>query len=174
MDLNRNFPTAWGRGTPLAKLFGRLYHPGSGPASEPEVGAIVRRLRLRRVDRALSLHSYGGAVLMPYASRLWPSPRAAQHRAWARAIARAAGGYRAVPVAWWLPGATAGGLEVDWFHDEHGATSLLVECARGALRFGRWQNVLDPFAWFNPVEPAPIVARLVEALMPFVAGASAL
>jgi len=172
VDLNRNFPAAWGQGTPIAKLFGRLYYPGSGPASEPEVEAVVRRLRMRRVDRALSLHSYGGAVLMPYAHKLWPSPRAAEHRTWAKAIARAAGGYRAVPCAWWLPGATAGGLELDWFHEEHGATSLLVECARGGLRFGRWRNGLEPFAWFNPAAPEAIVERLVAALYPFAAGES--
>lgn len=76
VDLNRNFPFAWGRGTPLRRLLPGVYGPGTGPASEPEVHALVERFRHRRVDRALSLHSFGGVVLIPCAHRLWPSPRA--------------------------------------------------------------------------------------------------
>jgi hypothetical protein len=170
VDLNRNFPTAWGERALVARLVPWVYRAGTGPASEPEIRSVVTRLAGCRIDRALSLHSFGGAVLFPFAHRLRSSPRAAEHRAWARALARRAGGYRPVQCSRWVPGATAGGLELDWFHEAHGALSLLVECARGRLRFARARDLFDPFHWFNPVDPAPVAARVADAVLPFVRG----
>ena len=171
VDLNRNFDARWHDRGVAQRLLSFVFSSGSRPASEPEVAALAHHLSSRRIDRALSLHSFGGAVLYPSAATLWPIWDSAEHRAWARRIAAAADEepYRALPGAWFSCGFTAGGLELDWFHDRHGAVSLLVECSRrnAGLHPAR---LFQPFAWFNPRRPAPVVASLVDAVLPYVRG----
>lgn len=171
VDLNRNFDARWGRRGIVQRLLGRLYSPGTRAASEPEVEAIAHALSSRRIDRALSLHSFGGVVLYPPAGSRWPIPDVGEHRAWAQRIARAADDkpYRAVSAAWWGLGITQSGLELDWFHDRHGALSLLVECSRGGVGLSP-SRLFDPFAWFNPPKLDTTTLRLVDALSPYVRG----
>jgi len=148
VDLNRNFDSRWGHRGILQSLLPWVFRRGTRAASEPEVEAIAFALSKRRIDRALSLH-----------------------RVWARRIARAADkrAYRAAPCSWWAWGSTAGGLELDWFHERHGAISLLVECSRGG--FGvRPSRLLSPFAWFNPIKVEPVSSEIAQALLPFVKG----
>ena len=45
-----------------------------------------------------------------------------------------------------------------------------MECARGFLSFGSFKEALEPFAWYNPVDPGATAAGLTRALFPFVAG----
>ena len=174
VDLNRNFDSHWGHNNLLARCVPWVFKSGSHPASEPEVLSIARALGRRRVDRALSLHSFGGAVLYPSAHSLWPIPDADEHRRWARRIADRASSktYRALQTSWFSFGLTTGGLEIDWFHQRHGALSLLVECSRGGFRFTR-ERMLEPFAWFNPSEPAPVAEQIADASLPFVLGDAA-
>ncbi|MFO0614622.1 MAG: M14 family metallopeptidase [Polyangiaceae bacterium] len=172
VDLNRNFDASWGRLGFGQRLLGRLFRPGSRPASEPEIESIAHALSGMRVDRAASLHSFGGAVLYPSASSWRPIPDRDEHRAWADRIARAAGRgrpYAALSCARFAWGFRAGGLELDWFHERHGALSLLVECSRGG--FG-WPlaRARDPFAWFNPKDPRADASAVAGALEPFVLG----
>jgi hypothetical protein len=173
VDLNRNFEARWHDRGLVQRLLSFIYAPGSRPASEPEVAALAHHLAARRVDRSLSLHSFGGAVLYPSAATLWPIWDAAEHRAWARRIAEAADAkpYRAAACAWWACGMTAGGLELDWLHDRHGAVSLLVECSRrnAGLHPAR---LFEPFAWYNPRNPAAVAASLSAAMLPFARGDS--
>lgn len=171
VDLNRNFDARWHDRGLLQRLLSSLWNPGSRPASEPEVAALAHHLAPRRVDRALSLHSFGGAVLYPSAASLWPIWDAAEHRTWARRIADAADiePYRALPCALFAAGMTAGGLELDWLHDRHGAVSLLIECSRrnAGLHPAR---LFTPFAWFNPARPGAVVAALASATLPYARG----
>lgn len=171
VDLNRNFDAHWHERGILQRLGSFLWSSGACPASEPEVEAIAHELSSRRIDRALSLHSFGGAVLYPAAHTVVPIVDAAEHRAWAQRIARAADRkpYRALPCSWWACGFTATGLELDWFHDRHGAVSLLVECSRGGIGL-RPSRLFNPFAWFNPPRIEAATIPLVEALSPFVRG----
>ncbi|WP_437670941.1 M14 family metallopeptidase [Sorangium sp. So ce131] len=174
VDLNRNFDAGWYERGLVQRLIGLVVSPGSRPASEPEVEALAHALSSRRIDRALSLHSAGGAVLYPPANRRWPVADAVEHRAFALRIARAADRrpYRAmsyVRFAWWIRKA---GLEIDWLHERHGALSLLVECSRGRLGL-RPSRLVEPFAWYNPRKPADVAPPLVEAVLPFVRGARA-
>ncbi|MCC6524785.1 MAG: hypothetical protein IT373_19160 [Polyangiaceae bacterium] len=168
VDLNRNFDAHWGLGRRTVPW---VFKPGAAPSSEPEVQAIAQALGTRRVDRAVSFHSFGGAVLYPHAYSLLPAPDAAEHRAWARRIAAAADPrpYRALPSSWFGVGLRQGGLELDWFHERHGALSLLVECSRGGvgLRPGR---LFDPFAWFNPPNTTEVAGRIATATLPFARG----
>ncbi|AGP39201.1 M14 family metallopeptidase [Sorangium cellulosum] len=174
VDLNRNFDAGWYERGLVQRLIGLVVSPGSRPASEPEVEAIAHALSSRRIDRALSLHSAGGAVLYPPAHSLWPVADAAEHRAFARSVARAAGRrpYRAMSYVRFACGIRKAGLEIDWLHDRHGALSLLVECSRGRLGL-RPSRLVEPFAWYNPRKLDDATPPLVEAVLPFVKGARA-
>jgi hypothetical protein len=171
VDLNRNFDAAWAEHGPLGVGLPWRAHVGSYPASEPEVAAIAFTLGTRRIDRAVSLHSYGaGAVLYPSASSLLPVADAAEHRAWARFVAeRGCGRDKAMACSWFKAGLSHGGLELDWFHRRHGALSLLVDCP-GGRPARRPARLLEPFAWFNPEHPRQIAQPLADALVPFVRG----
>jgi hypothetical protein len=171
VDLNRNFDAAWDQKSVLQALFPRLYCAGEHPASEPEVAAITRELAPLRVDRAISLHSFGGAVLYPRASSRRPIADREEHRAHARHIARAADPrpYRVTACSWLVPGFTATGLELDWFHERHGALSLLVECSRGGASLHP-SRLAEPFAWYNPPHVDRVASRLAAAIEPFVRG----
>ena len=171
VDLNRNFDAHWGERGWWQRLVPWVFAPGAAPASEPEVAAIAFELSARRVDRAVSLHSFGGAVLFPPAHSIWPVRDYEEHRAWAQSVARAARPepYTAQPCSWWSKGLTHAGLELDWFHERHGALSLLVEHEGGpSFSFTR---LTYPFAWFNPLTPGEVAPRVAAALLPFVSGA---
>lgn len=170
VDLNRNFDASWGKSGLVGRLLRGLFAPGSRPASEPEVEAIAHHLSHRRVDRALSLHSFGGVVLTPYAARFRKPHDVREHVAWARRIAEAADGkpYRVLQCSRW-GWVRSGGLELDWFHDRHGAISLLVECSRGGIGL-RPSRLFDPFAWFNPPRLDAEADAIASAVVPFVKG----
>ena len=171
VDLNRNFDAHWGHQSLVSRLLPWVFKPGSFPASEPEVSSIAYALGQRRVDRALSLHSFGGVVLYPSTHSVWPVADASEHRAWAQSIARRADAraYRALPAAWFGLGLTMGGLELDWFHERHGALSILVECSRGGWGLS-WRKLTTPFAWFNPPNVTEVAKRVAEATLAFTRG----
>lgn len=177
VDLNRNFPSFWGRRSLARLLFRPIFSAGSGPASEPEVRAIVGCFKGQMVDRALSLHSFGGVVLYPWGGRVFPALDRGELRRWARHVARRADPhrpYRAVQSSHWVPGVTAPGMELDWFYDQHGALSLLVECSRGGLGLPRLRpsKLIEPFAWFNPPAPERVAPHVAQAVERFVRGAA--
>ncbi|MBK8253296.1 MAG: succinylglutamate desuccinylase/aspartoacylase family protein [Polyangiaceae bacterium] len=172
VDLNRNFDAHWGERGWFQRLLPWIFAPGKAAASEPEVASIGFELSERRIDRAISLHSFGGAVLYPPAHTVWPIPDYAEHRAWAKVIARGAckNAYTALPCSWWSWGTTQSGLELDWFHVRHGAVSLLIECEGGpSFSFSR---LTTPFAWFNPLELSRVSAQVASAALPFIRGDS--
>lgn len=172
VDLNRNFDARWGKLGFVQRLLSSIFHPGSGPSSEPEVLALAHHLSPCRIDRAVSLHSFGGAVLYPSAASVAPVHDEREHRAWAERVAFAIDPkrpYAADSCARWAKGISAGGLELDWLHARHGAISLLVECSRGG-RSLRPSKLTLPFAWFNPQRLAGEAQAIAEALVPFVKG----
>ncbi|MCC6213574.1 MAG: succinylglutamate desuccinylase/aspartoacylase family protein [Polyangiaceae bacterium] len=177
VDLNRNFPSFWGWPSLARLLLGPVFARGKAAASEPEVRALVDTLVALPIDRALSLHSFGGAVLHPYGARLARPGRLAELEEHAGEIARASDPrrpYRVAQSSRWVPGFTATGMEIDWFYDHHGALALLVECSRGGLAGRPWGDLAraasEPFAWFNPREPAPVATAIAAACLPFVRG----
>lgn len=172
VDLNRNFDSQWGKLGIVQRMLSFVYSPGSRPASEPEVEGIAQHLSSARIDRAISLHSFGGAVLYPRASSVRTIHDDAEHRVWARRIASASDPkrpYTYASCARWSKGITAGGLELDWFYDRHGAVSLLVECSRGG-RGWTPSRLLDPFAWFNPPRIGHVASAIADGVVPFVKG----
>lgn len=170
VDLNRNFDAHWHERPWYQRLVPWLFAPGAAPASEPEVASISFELAERRVDRAVSLHSFGGVVLHPPAHSLWPVPDYAEHRAWARAVAKAARRrpYLVLQASWFTTGMRQCGLELDWFHERHGALSLLVECEGGpSLSPSR---LTHPFAWYNPLDLSRVASSVAGAVLPFAKG----
>ncbi len=172
VDLNRNWPTQF---LPRGKWLSGFNYPGAAPASEPEVAAILHTLdaevaRGARIDTALSLHSFGRKLLIPYAAH-WRRPeRYAELYERARRVRdRLVDSYSIAQVSHWLPGAFAYGLEIDDLHARYGACALLVECAFGGLSRdpATW---LSPFHWYNPRRPSLVAGDLARALEPFVRG----
>lgn len=70
VDINRNFPFAWGRfgerGSRSVELH-RLYR-GPSAGSEPESQALMKLAEQKRFTAALSIHTSGTVVLPPYAT----------------------------------------------------------------------------------------------------------
>jgi len=172
VDLNRNWPAFWDKRGISTRLAGKIFSRGKSAGSEPEVAAITKLVGHRRIERALSLHSFGGVVMYPFGSRLAASPRVSEHSRWAESIARRIDPerpYKAVQCSRWVPGLTSSGMELDWFH-EQGATSLLVECSRGGMQLKKPKSFLEPFQWFNPRSPGPLAERIAAASEPYVRG----
>ena len=172
VDLNRNWPTGF---LPRPRWISGLNYPGPKPASEPEIAAICRtldgeRLAGRVIDTALSLHSFGRKLLIPYGGRWRRSPRYHElHDRAQRVQARLAERYTIDQVSRWLPGAFVHGMEIDDLHERYGACALLVECAFGGLSLdpASW---ITPFRWYNPRRPRLVAADLAAAVDPFVRG----
>lgn len=177
VDLNRNWPTHFRASTGLIAGHSIAGHNSSGPApcSEPEVAAIVDTLdgiaKHASIDVALSLHSIGNMILMPWGG-VWKSPRAkAQHMRVAKTLKERLGRYSIRQVSRWVPGISfAHGMEIDHLHEAYGATAILVECTRGELDALRPSALLDPFRIFNPQNGRERGARIASALEPFVRG----
>lgn len=173
VDLNRNWPTGF---APRPRWLAGVNWPGAHAASEPEVAAIVGLLdrevaRGAVVDTALSLHSFGRKLLIPYGARFRRPARYAELYERARRVRdRLVERYTIDQVSRWLPGAFVRGMEIDDLHDRYGACALLVECAFGGgvtLDLARWTT---PFHWYNPRRPSRIAGDLARALEPFVRG----
>jgi predicted deacylase len=173
VDLNRNWPTAF---VPRPKWISGINWPGPHPASEPEIAAICLLLdrevaRGGLVDTALSLHSFGRKLLIPYGARFRRPARYAELYERARRVRdRLVDHYTIDQVSRWLPGAFAYGMEIDDLHERYGACALLVECAFGGLTRdpASWTT---PFHWYNPRRPSQVAGDLARALEPFVRGA---
>jgi hypothetical protein len=81
VDLNRNFDASWGKLGIVQRLLSPIFAVGARAASEPEVSELCAYLSAMRIDRALSLHSFGGAVLYPEAASRRASRMGRAHRA---------------------------------------------------------------------------------------------
>jgi hypothetical protein len=67
VDLNRNYPAFWGRDDlGSSGVTGAETYRGPGPASEPEVQALIAFHAAHPPDVAVSYHSYTGLILYPY------------------------------------------------------------------------------------------------------------
>lgn len=173
VDLNRNWPTGFRR---LPRLpFGWSWS-GPHPCSEPEIAAIVRALdaevaRGARVETALSLHSFGRKLLVPWGARWRRPPRYDELHRRARGVQqRLRERYSISQVSRWVPGAFAHGMEIDDLHARYGACALLVECSLGGLSLDPESWLAGPFRWYNPRRPSVIAADLALAVEPFVRG----
>jgi hypothetical protein len=154
VDLNRNFAEGHDTGAVLARLLPWIYAPGAAPLSEPETVALDG-LFARRFDRALSFHSFGAWIFWPWAHTARATVDDARFRALAEAMrARMRRPYRAVQLGRWASWFAAGGAEIDHLYARHGTLDFLVEVSAGGRELARPSTWLDPFAWWNPRDPA--------------------
>lgn len=169
VDLNRNFPTHFRPWHLRAELFPFLGGPGAAPGSEPETRVILKTLARERarIDRAVSLHSFGRKLLLPFGGRWAPPDDIARLRALAREVNDALrGAYEIRTTSRWLPGAFAFGMELDHLQAE-GITPLLVECSAGGWQWRDPSTWLHPFRWFNPPDPRGEASAIARALRDF-------
>jgi len=173
VDLNRNFATFFRRRHLWSSILPFLGGPGPAPGSEPETRATLDALAADRgkIDRAVSLHSFGKKLLLPHGGQ-WKHPRDYDAlRSLARIVNRGLGDRYAIhSSSHWAPGAFAYGMELDHFHAE-GIAPLLVECSAGGLTLHDPGSWLHPFRWFNPRDPERQSLEIARALRPFVAPA---
>ncbi len=173
VDLNRNFATHFRARHAWPSLLPFLGGPGPAPGSEPETRATLDVLDVERgkIDRAVSLHSFGRKLLLPFGGR-WKRPDDYEAlTALAREVNHGLGErYRVHASSRWVPGSFAYGMELDHFHAQ-GIAALLVECSAGGLALRDPSTWLHPFRWFNPPDPEAQSAEIAHALRPFVAPA---
>jgi predicted deacylase len=171
VDLNRNFATHFRSRHFWPSILPFLGGPGASPGSEPETRATLDALERDRgrIDRAVSLHSFGKKLLLPHGGRWKHPPDYDALVTLAREVNRGLGNRYAIhSSSHWVPGAFAYGMELDHFHAE-GIAPLLVECSAGGLSLfdpGTW---LHPFRWFNPRDPEVQSLQIANALRSFVA-----
>jgi hypothetical protein len=171
VDLNRNFATHYRAVHPLATLLPFIGGPGAAPGSEPETRVTLDALARDhgRIDRAVSLHSFGKKLLLPFGG-VWKHPDDYDALATlAREVNRGLGDRYAIhSSSHWVPGSFAYGMELDHFHAE-GIDALLVECSAGGITFADPSSWFHPFRWFNPRDPERQSLEIARALRPFVA-----
>lgn len=171
VDLNRNWPTHWQKRLFFPTFLPFLGQSGEAPASEPEIAAVLRTLEgmVPGCDRAVSFHSFGKMLLLPYGGRWGAPPRIELLKRHAEGVRARLSGYGVRRAGHWGPGTFAYGMELDHF-DALGIDSLLVECSAGGLsplRPGSW---LHPMRWFNPPKLDEEREAIARAVLPFVLG----
>lgn len=140
IDLNRNFPYAWG-GIGSSDLPCAVTYRGAAAASEPETQAAMRILRTWYPERLLldatahpdttdgillSLHTSGALILYPWAHTAEPAPNADSLSLLAAQLARSSG-YRPIPAHELYP--HSGRLD-DWAYAELGIAAFTFEIGR--------------------------------------------
>lgn len=172
VDLNRNWPTHWRTTRLIPSLLPFLGSAGAHGGSEPEIRVVLDAIEAARrsgtkLERAVSLHSFGAMLLLPYGGRFALPPNHATLHALADEVRRALPTrYGIRSCARWVPGFFANGMELDHLLHE-GMEPLLVECSRGGFSPFDPSSWLVPFRWFNPRDPARHGAELTHALLPF-------
>ena len=173
VDLNRNWRVHFRKRRRLAGVLFGWNYGGPQPTSEPEIEAVVGKLddvaATATIDAAVSLHSFGRMILVPYGGTLARAPRYAELARAAEAVQRRLRfRYRIGQSSRWVPGVKVCGMELDHLHDEYGAIALLIECSRGGARLRDPASWLHPFRWYNPPRPRDEAGAIADALVPFV------
>lgn len=146
VDLNRNYPYAWGAnddgssGSPYSETY-----RGTGPASEPEAAAMVALARRIKPLFNLSYHSYGEVLLFPYGYENAQNPVGDVMPELATELSSrmtrdtGSGSYgkrsRLYPV---------NGLDRDWYYNELGTYSFVPEIS------ARSRGFHPSYSWVEP------------------------
>lgn len=137
VDLNRNYPYAWGANDDgsSSSTWSETYR-GAGPASEPEVAAMVGLARQTYPLFNMSFHSYGEVLLYPYGYEEAQNPEGSVMESLSTEIASrmkrdtGSGTYnkqsRLYPV---------NGLDRDWYYWELGSYCFVPEISSPSRGF---------------------------------------
>jgi hypothetical protein len=172
VDLNRNWPTHWRDTGLVPRLVPLLGSAGTCAGSEPEVRAVLDAIDRAgrtgtRLERAVSLHSFGKMLLLPYGGRFaLPKDHEGLHRLASEVRSALPTRYRIRVTSRCVPGYFVRGMELDHLY-EQGMEPLLVECSGGGLSLRDPSSWIVPFRWYNPPDPSRHSAELSHALLPF-------
>lgn len=147
VDLNRNYPFAWGLlGEKGSRSWrGESWYRGPSPGSEPEITAMTGLGDQQRFAAMLSFHTYATKLLSPYTidGQRNPDPDVA----WAlaedmvAATAPQPNGKRYEVVRKLY---SVDGTDQDWFFHEHGTLAFLLESSMSNRYEGaQWQAAID-------------------------------
>jgi len=166
VDLNRDFAVHH-ESTSIWRHILPGYHSASpAPLSQPESQAIDRLAGLGHYDLAVSLHSFGGFLYLPWSGH-WARPDdwpALRELGYAMAAGQGAYAYRVLQLSRWGFFFRAQGSELDHLYGAHGIPAVLVECSRTGLspfRPGEWSSY---FVRYNPADPSRHVREVSGAL----------
>ena len=148
VDINRNYPFAWGAcggssNTPSAEDY-----RGPSASSEPETTGYVALARTHRPSLAVSYHSSSEFVLHPYGCDNVFTPENRLERDLssdlaARLVNDAGSGWYEYGTSWELLYAVDGGMK-DWFYGEIGASAWTIEVSSDNQGFqpdyATWRN----------------------------------
>jgi len=169
VDLNRNYPAFWGRdevGSSSSR--GAETYRGEGPASEPEVDALMTFHRLHPPVMSVSYHTYTGLVIHPYGFA--PGALAPDEP-----IFRALAGTLLAPAVHdelpessrenYHPGPSwnlypVNGEYSDWAYRSLGTIAFTVELTSGCCIGGDWYGFLFP-------DDSSLLARVHADNLPF-------
>jgi hypothetical protein len=133
VDLNRNYPFQWGAlGEKGSKSDTRSpWYRGEGPATEPEIKAVMKLAHEERFAAALTFHTGTVKLLVPYTIEGVKNPR--PHVAWTVASKLIEGLEEHPQEKEWEVAKNlyaVDGTDQDWHYHTNGTLALLVEGAR--------------------------------------------
>lgn len=160
VDMNRNYPFYWSQCGSSSSTSSNTYH-GPGPASEPELQALLMFAEAEGFERLLDVHCVGPDLRHPYnplvASSIPAMVRASMdpiHQAIANAM-----NYPAV-------GTCCCGTLMEWHFSTKGTMSFLVEFATCTAPFTQTAVELDN-AWPGVLEhmttPVPLTGHVTSS-----------
>ncbi|MEM6997264.1 MAG: M14 metallopeptidase family protein [Myxococcota bacterium] len=128
VDLNRNYPLAFGRKGSSDQPASPIYH-GEAPFSEPESRALRGLLRRVPLDLHIDFHSFSQLVLYPWSHTADAAPDKKSLGKYATTMAEAIAAthgkkYEVIEGAQLYP---ASGTLMDWVYGERDAPSFVVE-----------------------------------------------
>lgn len=174
VDLNRDFPMHHDSTSFWRHILPGYHASSPEPLSQPESQAIDRLAGLGHFDLAVSLHSFGGFLYLPWSGHWarpddWPALHALGY---AMAAGQGAHAYRVLQLSRWGFFFRAQGSEIDHLYGVHGVPAVLVECSRSGLSPLRPREWRSFFRRYNPADPGPHVRLGIGALRAGVAHAA--
>lgn len=147
VDLNRNWPEKWGfDNTGSSPTATSETYRGTGPASEPEIAAIVAFCNQRNFSTSISTHTYSNLWMYPFGYAALSPANDAQY-AEVSALATVVNGYTTGPVGPVLY--LANGVTVDWDHNVRGTMAWTPEIGSSVDGFWPPTSRIVPLAEEN-------------------------
>ncbi len=170
VDLNRNFPVAFYHfpgsvfaGSPLK--FSPHYR-GAEPCSEQETRVFRDFILGRNFKISLAFHCFGASILYPY---FYKKSKCGAHDTLAALAGKISFAQRSPYSV--KPGHKlylTNGSSADWLYDEQGILALVMEIGKLGVKADRPESWINPFFWFNPVDPKEELDNIVPASLKLV------
>lgn len=145
VDINRNYPYAWGSCNGSSGNTGSDTYRGPSAGSEPETQAMMGLVAQIKPALSISYHSYSELVIYPYGCDGEYTPdretvAGIGHQLASRLPKDGASGTYTPGTSWEILYAVDGG-DIDWYYHEHGVLPYVIEVNSGA------QGFQPPYSW---------------------------